>query len=72
MISIVFDIRHFVLSVQAETQIYQSTDLVSMEKEKHLHKMVWQKMVGTRVGYATTLWWKCSTQLIKQLGGTRF
>lgn len=39
MISIVFDIRHFVLSVQAETLIYQSTDLVSMEKEKHKKKI---------------------------------
>lgn len=38
MISIVFDIRHFVLSVQAETLIYQSTYLVSMEKEKHKKK----------------------------------
>lgn len=28
-----------------------------------MHKMVWQKMVGTRVGYATTLLWKCSTPL---------
>lgn len=34
MISIVFDIRHFVLSVQAETTIYQSRDLMSTEKEE--------------------------------------
>lgn len=28
-----------------------------------MQKMVWQKMVGTRVDYATTLWWECSTSL---------
>lgn len=72
MISIIFDIRHFVLPVQAETPILSVYRFSEYGKEKHkkkserylyLNKMVWQKMVGTHVGYATTLWWKCSTPL---------